>query len=172
MISKEEKELFREEVKDVKPLDKKYSEKVNIKKPVSKIRRKNFSGINFDDDVHEKILEYNNITPCGVDDFLFFVRSGVQEKTIKRLRQGKMLMQMKLDLHGLTVAEAMERLEDFLFYAQKNNIRTALIIHGKGSAKIKSAVNTWLKNYSGTLAFCSAQAKDGGLGAVYLLLKK
>ena len=36
---------------------------------------------------------------------------------------------------------------------------------------IKSHVNTWLKNWSRVLAFCSASEIDGGTGALYVLLR-
>ncbi|HET8706021.1 MAG TPA: Smr/MutS family protein, partial [Pseudomonadales bacterium] len=36
---------------------------------------------------------------------------------------------------------------------------------------LKSSVNHWLRQLPQVLAFCSAQPKDGGLGAVYVLVK-
>ncbi|EXJ09223.1 Smr domain protein [Nitrincola nitratireducens] len=37
---------------------------------------------------------------------------------------------------------------------------------------IKSCVNDWLQQIPQVLAFTSAQPKDGGTGAVYVLLKR
>ncbi len=51
------------------------------------------------------------------------------------------------------------------------------LVHGKSKrpddAKpiLKNLVNQRLREYSNVLAFCSATAKDGGSGAVYILLK-
>ena len=41
-----------------------------------------------------------------------------------------------------------------------------------GTALIKSHVSHWLQQIETVMAFCSAQPKDGGTGAVYVLLKK
>jgi len=37
---------------------------------------------------------------------------------------------------------------------------------------IKNKVNSWLRQHQDVLAFHSAMPKDGGNGAVYVLLKK
>jgi len=82
-----------------------------------------------------------------------------------------------LDLHGLTVIEARNELLEFLGECEVLGIRHAIIIHGKGFRSkdkpvIKPMVNRWLRSTDNVLAFHSAQPKDGGSGAVYVLLKK
>jgi DNA-nicking Smr family endonuclease len=52
-----------------------------------------------------------------------------------------------------------------------------LIIHGKGGydggpSLLKSQVNHWLKQMPEVLAYHSAVRQHGGLGAVYVLLKR
>jgi len=37
---------------------------------------------------------------------------------------------------------------------------------------LKELVNTWLRQHSQVLGFCSCQAKHGGAGAVYVMLKR
>ena len=52
------------------------------------------------------------------------------------------------------------------------------IIHGKGLSSgkqksvLKTYINHWLSEHERVLAFHSAKAKDGGTGAVYVLLKR
>jgi DNA-nicking Smr family endonuclease len=109
---------------------------------------------------------------------LFFARSGLQATKLRKFRSGQYPIEQKLDLHGFTLSQAKVKLTNFLVKCQKNNIRCALIIHGSGKhsadnkAVLKSAVNAWLQQYAYTLAFASAKPVDGGVGAVYLLLKK
>jgi len=111
------------------------------------------------------------------EEFLFFARPGLQFKTQKKLRQGKIVIDDHLDLHGLTINEARNILLEFIDFAQKQQIRCILLVHGKGyraqSRKpiLKNKVNSWLRQHPGILAFSSAQPKDGGTGAVYILLK-
>ncbi|MGY8862749.1 MAG: Smr/MutS family protein, partial [Pseudomonadales bacterium] len=45
-------------------------------------------------------------------------------------------------------------------------------VQGAGQAIIKSHVNHWLQQLDAVLAFTSALPKDGGTGALYVLLKK
>ncbi len=115
-----------------------------------------------------------------VDDcpeILSFSRSGLQHNVLKKLRQGKFPIEHMLDLHGLTVNQASGELLEFLGECEAAGVRHAIIIHGKGFRSrdkpvIKPMVNRWLKSVDKVLAFHSAQAKDGGSGAVYVLLKK
>ena len=103
--------------------------------------------------------------------------SGLQHKVLKKLRQGKNTIEHALDLHGLTVEQARRELVEFLGECEAANVRYAIIVHGKGYRSkdkpvIKPMVNRWLRAADNVLAFHSAQAKDGGTGAVYVLLKK
>jgi DNA-nicking Smr family endonuclease len=111
------------------------------------------------------------------EEFLFFARPGLQFKAQKQLRQGKLIIDDHLDLHGLTITEARETLLEFILFAQKQQIRCIRLVHGKGyrasSEKpvLKNKVNSWLRQHPDILAFSSAQAKDGGTGAMYIILK-
>lgn len=110
-------------------------------------------------------------------DILSFSRSGLQHNVLKKLRQGKHPVEHALDLHGLTVIQASKELQEFLGECEAAGVRHAIIIHGKGFRSkdkpvIKPMVNRWLRSVDNVLAFHSAQPKDGGSGAVYVLLKK
>jgi DNA-nicking Smr family endonuclease len=110
-------------------------------------------------------------------DILSFSRSGLQHSAFKKLRQGKNPVEHELDLHGLTVEQARSALIEFLDECESAGIRHAIIVHGKGFRSrdkpvIKPLVNRWLRDSENVLAFHSAQPKDGGGGAVYVLFKK
>jgi len=109
---------------------------------------------------------------------LLFANPGVQFRVLKRLKQGHIPWEQGLDLHGYTIDQARDQLSKFIFEARRNQARCVIVVHGKAhssesqQALIKSYVNEWLKRLTGVLAFCSAQAKDGGTGALYVLLKR
>ncbi len=110
-------------------------------------------------------------------DILSFSRSGLQHNVLKKLRQGKHPIEHSLDLHGLTVEQARNELLAFLSECIAANVCHAIIVHGKGFRSkdkpvLKPMVNRWLRAVDDVLAFHSAQPKDGGSGAVYVLLKK
>lgn len=110
-------------------------------------------------------------------DFLMFCRSGLQKKVIRKLKRGDYDFGEPLDLHGHTATEAKRMLDRFLTAALNTGQRSALIIHGKGMRSdqpggvLKPLTANWLKQQSAVSAFCSAVPRDGGTGAVYVLLR-
>lgn len=111
-------------------------------------------------------------------DELLFAAPGVQLRLLKRLRLGHLPWEAGLDLHGHTVQSARDELSGFIRDCVRQRLRCVLVIHGKAHtqpgqpAQLKSCVNDWLRQLHGVLAFCSTQPRDGGTGAVYVLLRK
>jgi DNA-nicking Smr family endonuclease len=109
---------------------------------------------------------------------LLFRGAGISERVFKRLRRGSFSIQDELDLHGMTVAEAREALKVFIAECAERNRGCVRIIHGKGlgSGKrgpvLKAHVNRWLRHWDSVLAFATARTRDGGTGAVYVLLRR
>ena len=81
-------------------------------------------------------------------------------------------------LFGSTVAEAKQRLADFIEYSVISGNLCVRIVHGKGLGSghrgpvLKNAINRWLRNWDSVLAFVSTRQVDGGTGAVYVLLQR
>ncbi len=107
-----------------------------------------------------------------------FMRAGVQHKEMRRLKQGKFPLNddRKIDLHGLKRDEAHQPLSEFIDHCLNNDIRYACVICGKGvhspgKPVLRPAVRSWLSHHRKVLAYCPAQLKDGGDGALYVLLK-
>ena len=111
-------------------------------------------------------------------DELLYTRPGLQHTVIRKLRRGQYAIEAELDLHGATVLQAREAVNTFLNNAREQDKRVVRIIHGKGKSSegklpvLKGKVNSWLRQKSEVLAFCSARTNDGGTGAVYVLLKR
>ena len=113
----------------------------------------------------------------GAAASLSFHRGGVRDQMMRRLRRGLIPSEDELDLHGLTQAEARERLADFIAHSRNAGRRCVRVVHGKGYRSgvrgpiLKTAVNLWLRRHLDVMAFTSAKAIDGGTGAVYVLLR-
>lgn len=109
------------------------------------------------------------------EDLLFFSRPGIQDKTLRNLRNGKYNVEAVLDLHGMTVNQAREALYHFLLRCQEENMKCISVIHGKGRSDsppiLKNKVNNWLRQAEFVIAFCSANVRDGRSGSLYVLLK-
>ncbi|MFP6742815.1 MAG: Smr/MutS family protein [Alphaproteobacteria bacterium] len=106
--------------------------------------------------------------------------TGIDKRTAERLKRGKLGVEARLDLHGLTQAEAHRRLDHFLAEAYDSGVRTAIIITGKGRISqdggiLRQMVPRWLNqppNRGRVVAISEAQPKDGGTGALYVRVKK
>lgn len=169
-------DLFRQELDNVKRLD------GNRVEPARK-RLKPIPGQRIADDARV-LHELSEASPFDVDvdaetgDELLFVRNGVQQKLLRKLRRGQFSIGAALDLHGLTVAQAQSALAEFLIDCRSRGIRAVRIIHGKGLRSpggrpvIKGKLDRWLRHRDEVVAFCSARQVDGGTGAVYVLLKR
>ena len=106
-----------------------------------------------------------------------FLRSGIQQRVLKKLRRGHFDINAELDLHGMNIETARTNIDIFIHECQLRGIASLKIIHGKGLRSrprgpvLKNLTNVTLQTRSDVLAFVSARANDGGTGAVYVLLK-
>lgn len=100
---------------------------------------------------------------------------------LKKLKKGEIAYQDYIDLHGKTKDEAKNLVKNFIEQSRKFGMRCVLIIHGKGIHSkdympvLKESLKSWLSGKSTgkhILAFCSAIPRDGGTGAIYVLLRK
>jgi len=170
--------LFRKMMSDVKPLShKKSAEKYippNNKTPPPPQKRTG----NIQNTTTTDFIPRDYVPDVAPEESLFFSRDGLQHRLLRQFRQGNIRPEARLDLHGCTLTEAAALLAIFLSNAQNNQQRCVCVIHGKGHGStegrpvLKAQVNQWLRDIPSVLAFSSAQAKDGGMGAVYVLLRR
>ena len=113
---------------------------------------------------------------------------GLDKRSALRLQRGQLPIEGRLDLHGMTQSEAYRTLDIFLTRAVRDEKRCVLVITGKGTARqdegvmpdrsagiLRAMVPGWLgdaTNRERVLAHQPAQPKDGGSGALYVLLKR
>ncbi len=113
------------------------------------------------------------LNPVSGDAYLSYKVATLQNKVFNQLKQGKLRWYDAVDIHGCSIEEAREAMLKLINQAKQNNETVVKIVHGKGTdAVLKTCVNGWLRQLSEVLAFCSAPNKDGGAGAVLVLLKK
>ncbi len=115
---------------------------------------------------------------------------GLDKRTADKFRRGRMAIDGRLDLHGLTQEKAHRALNAFIARAHGQGARCVLVITGKGSAQkdddigfmpdrsrgvLKEMVPRWLNepgNRQRILAMQPAQPRHGGSGAFYVLLRR
>ncbi len=175
--------LFRQQIDGVVPLKK--SDRGLIKKPTMNAEQKSYlrqSAVT-NQVVDEQLQGFDSVSDDYVEmvrplDILSFKRPGIQDGVFRKFRLGKYAIEGRLDLHRKTVAEARIEVLSFVREAMSYDMRTIMILHGKGErnieqpAKLKSYTAKWLKEIPDVMAYHSAQKQHGGTGAVYVLLKK
>lgn len=162
--------LFREHVGDAEPLDFEGAEPFR-RRPPPVPRPRTIEPMR--DDERLALSE----SEVETHDYLLFSRPGVQHRVLADLQRGAIPIGLEVDLHGLKAEQARLVLAEFLTECAHRRIRCARIIHGKGFGNggrppvLKRKVNYWLRLHEQVLAFCSATRRDGGTGAVYVLLR-
>ena len=106
--------------------------------------------------------------------------TGLDTKTRGKIAKGRLSIDARIDLHGMTQAEAHGVLLGFLHRAHASGQRHVLVITGKGSGKggegvLRRAVPAWLSTapFRGLVsAHASAARQHGGEGALYIRLRR
>jgi DNA-nicking Smr family endonuclease len=166
-------ELFRDAVRDVKPIAQRTRAPVAGRKPPPRAK---FTAADRALVLVESLEVADQIADTG--DEISFRRDGVQDGVMRKLKRGEYRVEAMCDLHGLRVDEAKEALRNFLAESLAYRLRCVRIIHGKGKGSgpkgpvIKTAVNMILRKTGPVLAFISARRVDGGTGAINVLLSQ
>ncbi len=117
-------------------------------------------------------IKYQNLAQI---DGSFF-HSSIPKKQQRKIRQGTMLVDGHLDLHGYNQHQSAKELTLFVEHALSVGFQFLIVVHGKGSRSehqsvLKPLVHHWLAQQSLVLAWCPAQPKHGGSGASYIYLR-
>ena len=103
---------------------------------------------------------------------------GIDRASAERLKRGRRPIEARLDLHGMTQAEAHAALSRFIAGSRAAGRRCVLVITGHGRISggvLKQSVPRWLNEPSmrrQLLAIAPAQPQHGGAGALYVLLRR
>jgi DNA-nicking Smr family endonuclease len=108
-------------------------------------------------------------------------------KAFARMSRGKLAPEARIDLHGMTLAEAQPELVRFVLNAQSDGLRLVLVITGKGrpsddhgpmpqrQGALRHQLPIWLAQAplrQAVLQVAEAHLKHGGSGAFYVYLRR
>jgi DNA-nicking Smr family endonuclease len=108
-------------------------------------------------------------------------------KTHGKMTRGKLAPEARIDLHGMTMAEAQPELIRFILNAQNAGLRLVLVITGKGKQRpdfgpipqpmgiLRHNVPLWLRQMPlapAVLQVTESHLKHGGAGALYVYLRR
>jgi DNA-nicking Smr family endonuclease len=116
----------------------------------------------------------------SVSDRLAQARVDMDRKKFGRLKRGKLVPEARLDLHGLTQAEAHSELTAFVLMSHQIGRRLVLVITGKGRGEgragiLRQQVPHWLSLpplRQAVLQLAEAHQSHGGNGAISVYLRR
>ena len=107
--------------------------------------------------------------------------AGLDRRTARRLKRGQLRAEARIDLHGKIQDEAHAALARFIRECRMAGRRCVLVITGKGSVRsgrggvLRQMAPRWLDEPAlrrHVIAISTAPESEGGLGALYVLLKR
>ena len=167
-VSREESDLFRRAMGDAAPLEKKGRKTAPPGPPISRA---------------DPVRTGPRGTPAAggtLPELSAGRAAGLDRNTMDRLRRGRIRPEARLDLHGMVQDEARAALDGFIAAARGRDRRCVIVITGKGRVSegggvLRTQVPRWLNLApvrGHILGFAEAQPKDGGAGALYVLLRR
>lgn len=182
ILSLEEKALFEKAMEKVKPLKIKKAKVRFTKEPPTLRSKTNTTKSHVNPSPNNELFSKIVLTDpqefdIHAETVLSFHRSGINDKRLKKLRRGEVIIESTIDLHQHTVEQARIALINFLQQCLARENRAVRIIHGKGQregryARLKTFIYHWLPQFDFVLAFHSCPPEQGGTGALTVLLKK
>ena len=111
--------------------------------------------------------------------------AALDRRTKQKVARGKEPIDVRIDLHGMTQAQAHRALARFLANAQRDGARIVLVITGKGARPsddphgergvLKRQVPLWLESAElrpFVIGFEAAGVRHGGQGAIYVRVRR
>ena len=135
----------------------------------------------------EQVVNVPFVSREGFDDELILADfRNVDNAMAKRIRRTQYEVEAKLDLHGITVNEAYEKVRNFVFESYHQKKRCIIIVTGKGYQKedddifssrgvLREKVPEWLNAFDVRpliLSISNPPEKLGGRGALYIILRR
>jgi len=164
--------LFRDMVGEVRPVS---AKRLHLAGPKPRARAR-FTRMDEASVLDESLRVGPELLDVESGEELSYLRAGVGRPVLRKLRQGGYSIQAEMDLHGMTSKQARAALREFMAECLTLDLRCVRIVHGKGLRSgergpvLKASVNRWLRQWNEVLAFCSAPRRDGGTGAIYVLI--
>jgi len=108
------------------------------------------------------------------------IAAGLDARTMGRLRRGRIRPEGRLDLHGMIQTDAHGALTSYIEGAAAAGKRCIVVITGKGRVSegggvLRRQLPGWLNGplvRPYIIGFAEAQPRDGGAGAMYVLLRR
>lgn len=177
-LTNDETELWRRAVRDAAPLP---DRQPSIKRPMPK-RAPPRPHVSEDGayDAPPELPGGRRQNPLANRQALPTANRLIDRATYARLKKGRLPIEGRIDLHGMTAATAQRNLTGFLRQCQAVGMKAVLVITGRGldpeglgRGVLKRETPHWLDALPDVVAgYGEADRKHGGAGALYVRLRR
>ena len=180
-MTKNKKDFFESVLSDVKPLKKKRNIEKKKKETENITKETHYEIVPLN---KTAIIQKNKPEVTGHKNLITNDKSNF----FKKLKKGKVSINKKIDLHGLTLIQAEEKFDREIEISFYEKLRCILFITGKGLrkkdhekthvlyyGKIRNNIYRWVhkkQNLEKILYFSVAHPSHGGDGSFYVYLRK
>jgi len=187
-VTQEELKLWQQVARTTEKLDpRRDTDAPSLMKPKPKVETPKADLTPFEVGQRSNGANHHHDTLPGLPERLARQPLQMDKKTNTRLKRGKVDPEARIDLHGMTLAQAQPALTGFILRAQAQGKRLVLVITGKGKntdtggpiparhGVLRHAVPQWLgmAPLSGlVLQITQAHVRHGGGGAYYVYLRR
>jgi DNA-nicking Smr family endonuclease len=172
-----DEELFAKAMDGVKEI-KEFRHMRTSRKKVSPPARREVSDSDALQTLREIVSGRAAVNLAHTQEYVEWINEDFKGDFTKLLHEGRLSVKDCLDLHGLTSEEAGEAVALFFRESKRKGHKCLKIIHGRGLRSPRGPVlkGALIKHLSGRyrkhiIAFVTARQCDGGLGALYVLLR-
>ncbi|CAL4318985.1 endonuclease SmrB [Buchnera aphidicola] len=124
----------------------------------------------FEHDLNSHLLSNSKLTHKVKNNPISYVRNISEKNKLKKIKKGKYIPEITLDLHGLNQLQAKKELGILISVCLEENIFCACIIHGHGKNILKKQTSFWLSQHPDIIAFCQAPKSLGNSAALIVLI--
>lgn len=175
-LQKSENDIFREAMKEVCEI-RAFREIAVQKRPLSVSLKRGKARDEGLKELEGIIRGERSIRLSDTQEYVEWINPVYSRELVRELHRGRFAVQDCIDLHGFTLTEAVNALQEFLAEARQRGFRCVKIIHGRGLRSpqgpvLKNAVISFLSSRyrKHVIGFATARKNDSGLGALYVLL--
>lgn len=170
-------DAFREAMEGVERLDSQRLPDAPAGEPTPGQRRRREAAVARELEPDPNYLHAGEVRAMDPYERFEWKKDGVQPAVFQKLKSGGYPVEGRLDLHRRTVEEARDAVYRFLAVCRGRGWRCVAILHGRGlrsatPARMKSYVAHWMQQAPEVIACSSAPPRQGGTGAVFVLLRK
>lgn len=168
ILSKDERQLFRESIAGTKPLQ----QDTRLHAPRRKKSKTASPQRMLQEQVDASFYFSDEFQPQLEEGPMRYVRPDISHYELKKLRRNDYVPDLFLDLHGLTQLQAKQELGALIAACRREHVHCACVMHGHGKHVLKQQTPLWLAQHPQVEAFHQAPKEWGGDAALLVLVER